>query len=292
MSDKLTHTDLKKALQNRYAFPHWILMEEVKNRTGFEWTRSADAVAFGLYASRGHEIHMFECKASRADFMSEIRDPAKSEEMAQHADRFFIVAPTGILKKSELPVGWGLIGVSRHGDGYKTRILKQAEPTTKQGPIERPFAASMIVRLTKELQIYRENSILKRDVSKRMQERFSAGIALGKSTASHGPVQVEAAYERLKLSVQRFEENSGVSLNDWNGGHVGDLFNIMSKVRDDHVARGALHRWGSMVSKLADALKELEEYVGDRKVDEVVEKVMSGDETKSISQEGGEDDAE
>ncbi len=266
------HSELQGALETRYARPHWILMTEVKNKTGFDWTRSADAVAFGLYSSRGYEIHIFECKASRADFMSEMRDPSKSEEMVQQADRFYIVAPKGILKSKDLPVDWGLITVARHGDGYRTRIQKQAKPSSVQVPIERPFAASMLVNLNKRIQRFEEDYVSRDSIHREMRKEYEKGISQGKSDCGMGIA--ENNLERLRRSVAEFEERSGVKIDNWNGGNVGDLFRIMSNVKRDHMAKARLDTYRKQFENIAGALKELGKYVGKSDAERLVEALM------------------
>ena len=43
MSD-IAHKDLINALGVRYGPPYWVLLKEVKDATGYGWSRSADAV--------------------------------------------------------------------------------------------------------------------------------------------------------------------------------------------------------------------------------------------------------
>lgn len=60
------------ALANRYCAPHWVFMSEFRNANGFDSSRSADALAFGLYGSRGYALTGFEVKTARSDWLREL----------------------------------------------------------------------------------------------------------------------------------------------------------------------------------------------------------------------------
>jgi hypothetical protein len=87
----------------------WAYVEHV--RAGAGWNGSTiDALAVGLWSSTKHEIHAFEVKCSRADLLRELRDPGKSVPWTSWADRFWLVAPRGVVRDiGELPNDWGLL---------------------------------------------------------------------------------------------------------------------------------------------------------------------------------------
>jgi hypothetical protein len=58
-------------LAARYCAPAWAIFYEVANATGANGSRYADAVAMSLYPSRGLELHGFEVKKSRWDWVRE-----------------------------------------------------------------------------------------------------------------------------------------------------------------------------------------------------------------------------
>ena len=49
--------------ETKFSLPHWIFIREFRNGTGFSATRSADALAVGLYQSRGQWVRGFETEA-------------------------------------------------------------------------------------------------------------------------------------------------------------------------------------------------------------------------------------
>ncbi len=60
-----------------------------------------------LYPSRGLEINGFEVKGSRQDWIKELKSPEKSAPVQRFCDRWWIVAPAGIIQPGELPPTWG-----------------------------------------------------------------------------------------------------------------------------------------------------------------------------------------
>jgi hypothetical protein len=103
--------------------PAWAYLEHVRNNAGFTrpgQTRTIDALALHLWESRGHDMHAYEVKVSRADFRTELRSPEKADAWCAIADYFWIVAPRGIVPKDELPATWGLLETS--GDGLRAAV--------------------------------------------------------------------------------------------------------------------------------------------------------------------------
>lgn len=100
--------DIRSALKLRYPPEQYALMFEVAPRTG-GGTRYADAVSVGLWASHGHAIEGFEIKVSRSDFLNEMKQPEKSEPVMRYCDKWWLVAPKGMVTADELPTTWGLL---------------------------------------------------------------------------------------------------------------------------------------------------------------------------------------
>lgn len=133
--------DIKAALRARFCAPEWAIMFEVGDGTGMNQRRWADAVAMNLWPSRGLEIHGFEIKASRSDWLREIKNPAKAEAVQRYCDRWWIVAPPGVVQDGELPPTWGLYEAK---DGKLKQIV--AAPPLGVQPVDRSFVAAMLRR--------------------------------------------------------------------------------------------------------------------------------------------------
>lgn len=134
---------LREALRKRYAFPEWVLMEEVRDAAGFSGKRSADGIAMGMWPSRGLEIHGIEIKAYRGDWLRELKDPAKADEISSYCDRWWIVASPDVVKIDELPVAWGLLELR----GQSLKALKEAPRNESIRPLNRHFVAAMMRRV-------------------------------------------------------------------------------------------------------------------------------------------------
>jgi len=78
----------------------------------------ADCVVFDLWPSKLN-FHGFEVKCSRADWLSELKNPYKAESIKRYMTTWsLIVAKRDIIKPGELPEGWGLLVVQ--GDSLRS----------------------------------------------------------------------------------------------------------------------------------------------------------------------------
>lgn len=134
--------EVKAALRARFLPPEWSLFFEVGDATGTKQSRWADAVAMNLYPSRGLEIHGFEIKVSRSDWLRELKDPSKSAAVQRYCDRWWVVCPDGIIKPGELPPTWG------HYQANENRTIRQvvAAPKLEAEPVTRSFMAALMRR--------------------------------------------------------------------------------------------------------------------------------------------------
>jgi hypothetical protein len=64
-----------------------------------------------FYPSRKFERIAYEVKVSRSDFLREIADPNKREMAMSLSNRFYYVAPKGMIGKDDVPEDCGLITV-------------------------------------------------------------------------------------------------------------------------------------------------------------------------------------
>ncbi len=131
------------SLRERFSPPAWAYFEEVRNGTGFSRrvTRTADALAFSLYPSRGLELHGFEVKVSRGDWLREKDDPEKAEEIARFCERWWLVTTKGcVLDKSEIPPNWGWLEF----DGKKLVQRKEAPAAGAVVALDKPMIAAIL----------------------------------------------------------------------------------------------------------------------------------------------------
>lgn len=213
----MTHTErtVLNALRARHAAkkgngPEWAYIEHVRNAAGFDAQRTLDAMALHLWPSRGMELHGYEVKISRADFRRELADPAKMDAFASVLDRFWIVAPIGIVPAEEVPAAWGLLEVTN------TQTIRQkiAAPllTEKRAPIPRTMLVPILRAAGTELDYTPDAKAIK-EAEARGRE---AGVAQAEREGQDWRRMYEGQIETLaeaREQVRAIEEALGVPLN-------------------------------------------------------------------------------
>lgn len=73
-------------------------------------SRRADALALNVWTnSRDFQLHGFEVKVSRGDWLSGLKNPEKSAYFRDRCTYWWIAAGPGIVQRDELPPRWGLL---------------------------------------------------------------------------------------------------------------------------------------------------------------------------------------
>jgi hypothetical protein len=104
---KWTERELIDLIKFRFLGDKYVVLEKVANKTG-AWTDSwVDAAVFALWPSEGLIRKAFEVKCTRADFIRELGNPTKNEWARKSFHEFWFVAPTNVIKESEIPEGCG-----------------------------------------------------------------------------------------------------------------------------------------------------------------------------------------
>ncbi len=139
---------LMEAVHRSFPAPHFVTLSEVRDSTGFDSTRAADALALGMFRSRGRLLHGFEFKVSRSDWLCELRKPEKAESWFQHCDRWGLIVPdASIVKVDELPAGWGL-GVPK-AKGIKWIVQP---PVLSPAPFDRHALCAFVFRALQNIE--------------------------------------------------------------------------------------------------------------------------------------------
>ncbi len=134
-------TALENLVRKKYPGPAFIVLTEVRDSTGFEGTgKEADALAFGVWPSRGLQVIGFEFKSQRNDWLRELKDPAKAETIASRCDEWWLVAADGVAKLEEIPLGWGWYIPTEKG----LKVGKPAPAMMEPRSIGRPFLMSIV----------------------------------------------------------------------------------------------------------------------------------------------------
>lgn len=203
---------LRAALLTRYPAESWALAWEVGDGTGRHCTRHADAVAMGLWPSRGLELHGLELKASRTDWLKELKDPAKADSVAKYCDRWWlVVANKDMVRPGELPPLWGLLAMT--GDTLKQIV--EAKPL-KPIPIDRVFLAGLMRACAKPAA---------RDNKDALQKEYWKGQEASRQYSEPKIKRLEDELAKVRAEIHQFEQAAGFRLNQgWKGtAHAGQV---------------------------------------------------------------------
>lgn len=135
-SDHHKTNHIKTLLKRKHGGAGWALMFEVSDRIHDVKSR-ADAIAFDIYK---YKIHGYEIKASRGDWMNELKNPEKSARISKYCDFWWVIAPKNMIHPKELPEGWGLIEAGPNS--LRKKVL--APQNFRKDPMHNGFLAAML----------------------------------------------------------------------------------------------------------------------------------------------------
>jgi len=95
---------------------------EVSNATGWGGKRYADALVFSCWPSRGIHLTGIEVKVDRYDWVRELKNPEKAQEIQKWCSFFYLAVTPGIVNLDEVPKTWGLYVV----EGKTAKLGKKA----------------------------------------------------------------------------------------------------------------------------------------------------------------------
>ena len=254
-TEKLT-AQAELLLRNRYDYPEWAFFTEVNGEDG----RSADAIAINMWPSRKYEIHGFEIKASRGDWLKELRTPSKADFFVGQCDRWFMVAAKkDIIRKEELPEDWGLLEIRNN------RIFTAVHPdwTYKTTPSRR-FYTNLV-----------NKAFQKNDPSRHViyQAEMRGRDQARKEASTEVQNEMDNLIEKVKV-LETLEKN-GIYLRTWNKDEFKRTISIMkaSMALSEDGLIDKLDWVRRSAKKLMDMaekdLKELKEACGDASKDRV-----------------------
>lgn len=214
-----TSAEVYRILEKKYEPPAWAMFREVRSCTGFSKAeRYADALAFGIWPSRGYKIIGFEIKVSRGDWIKELKDPAKSDAIQKYCDHWIIaVSNTAIIKASEVPETWGVVLCAND----KLVSVKEA-PKLEPAALDMAFVASVMRATLGKLGSEKNSS-------------FNKGFAEGKAQAEAQPADhTEGVYKRQLEAIQHriadFEERSGIKIDEYDAGRQGSAVKLVMEM--------------------------------------------------------------
>ncbi len=233
--------EIMTLLRRKYAGDEYFMLEEVRDRAGFDVKRTADALVMGLWPSRGLHLEGFEVKASRGDWVNELHNPAKADVFWKLCHKWWVVAgDEKIVKKGELPDGWGLMVPSPgKSGGLVTEVTAALKADTP--PPTWDFFASMMKRMSNRVEPYEHEITAAR----------AEGMASGKEAGEYASKLLRQNVNELRTRIQEFEKASGVQIPNWNYGVIGDAVKV--------VLNGGTSQVRSQLLHLADQATQLAE---------------------------------
>jgi len=238
--------DLYDRLAKHFSDPDWWLVYEIgtwndRDEGGDGKWRQADAVAISRWSARSYEFHGIEVKATRSDWLAELREPAKADPLIRLCRKWWVLAPAEVVRDSELPDGWGLLVPS--GTGLAERVRAKPRPE-----VEEP-TRGWWVRILRQLG---EGKTFR----KRLNAAYAAGERAGRQGSTfHVEQERNRALERVKEiegGVAAFEKASGIKFNPWDAGDLGRAVRVVLETR------GVIDRADNMASNVRRALEDLE----------------------------------
>lgn len=200
----MNNAETYEILQGRFPAEQFALMEEVSDAAGFNRSRSADYVAVGLWPSRGLEINGIEKKASRSDWLNELKNHKKAENIFQYCDRFWLLTTDdNIAKIEEIPITWGWLTIK----GGKIKTMKEA-PKLEPKPISRHFMATMLKRASDKKLWVKKDSI---------QAEIRAAKESGRNEKARSEQFLQDELKEIRQAVHDFEVASGIQINRYLG---------------------------------------------------------------------------
>ena len=233
--------ELFDLLKRRYPAPSWACIPQVANGTGGSARRWADAVALCCWPSMGMELHGFEIKTYRSDWLRELENGEKSQAVWQFCDRWWVVAANDtVVAPGELPKTWGLL-VPKGGKLFTVIAAPPLDPK----PVTKTFVASV---LRNAMEVCVPDALLHTEYERGFEEGKKEGQEARKYDHERASEKVAA----LEAAVAAFEKTAGVEfprVDEWMktfadheafgaavrevlAGRQGHLINSMIAVRD------------------------------------------------------------
>lgn len=206
----MTAKEMFQTIKFKYNDPGYIVLDQVRNGTGYQHTiRTADAIVMCTWPSRGYEIWGFEIKVNRSDWLKELQSPRKAEPIWSMCDRWYVACPKDVVKKEELPKGWGLMVMQQNG--LTTKV--QASINVEAQPLDRGFFAAMLrVAIGKQSTVAQ----MQAEYERGRRDGFQQGQESHERQDRQMLVDCQEKYRALRQQVNAFELEAGVSVaNSW-----------------------------------------------------------------------------
>lgn len=239
---------LRLLLRSRYGEARrYAVLEEVADSTGYAASRSCDLVAFNLWPSDGLEWQGHEIKASRSDWLREIKDPDKADAFAIYCDRWWIVAgDKAMVQIGELREGWGLMVPGAKGLRV---VVGAAKREPKQVP--RRLVAAILRRSQESSPGERERLLLRDQLS-----RATGDAVQEQRRAERERDRLQGELDSLRKGLADFETASGIRVEGYSGKRLGEQVALLGRTQIPPYRISEYRRLATTAEGLAREAKE------------------------------------
>lgn len=237
-------------VRKRHEGPSWIVFSELANSTGGNVKGFADAAAMGIWPSRGYELHGYEFKISREDLKRELRDPQKADNIGKFCSHWWLCLESEALMEGlAIPERWGILVPSTRGGGRVFKVVRKAPANAEAKAFTPGLVASMVRNITRTWVPKHEHEELKETGYQKAREAFERDR---NDALNHHALEVK----RYKAMVDEFERASGVAINGFNAGRIGDAVKLILEHEYSIGAKSMAHRT-TMLTRAKETLDHL-----------------------------------
>lgn len=147
--DRLNRRYSQRTTNGQWTGAKYLRAEHVPIGLRLQRHRICDYIATGMHSTpyvpdqrtvappvyHGHEV-----KTSRADWLTELRDPSKAETFRMHMHYWWLVVADTSIVRDDLPAGWGLL----IPHGRTLRVVVQADLYADPYPATRDFHGALL----------------------------------------------------------------------------------------------------------------------------------------------------
>lgn len=215
-------TDVYSLLRKRYPENGYALMQEVSDAAGFNRSRSADYIVMSLWPSRGLELSGIELKSFRSDWLSELKNPEKAENIYKYCDTFWLLTTDDTIAKiEEIPITWGWMCIK----GSRIIVKKEAPKLTPQ-PITRNFLAAMLKRAESKSGFIRVSEI---------QDKIDTSVQNTNDINKKALERTQSELKSLTEKVKTFSKESGIDFHNaytWGNHTIENMGKAVKFIND------------------------------------------------------------
>ncbi|MFZ5850337.1 MAG: hypothetical protein ACOYY2_02945 [Actinomycetota bacterium] len=127
--DRLARRYCRAYRNGAYRGRRYVYAEHVRRHPNWG-QRVLDAMAIDTWGSGRFGVAGFEVKATRSDWLAELRNPSKAGVFLPYCRAFYLVAASPDIVRDDLPAGWGLLVPRGRGltEVRPSLLLREPEP--------------------------------------------------------------------------------------------------------------------------------------------------------------------